>query len=339
MTETTFESILAELCDRLNSELSQGTIWERSAEFENRVRVEAHALLEAHGIAANFEPHPHVFPDIVLGEFGIEVKFTTGDSWRSVANSVLESTRDTSVKHIYLVFGKMGGEPGVSWGRYETSVIHVRTSHVPRFEVEVYPEGSAHQPRQPLFDIFGVSYLDFCSLDMEAKMLHVRAYARSRLQPGERLWWLEDSPEQERSLPLQVTLYMRLSQEEKRRYRAEATLLCPQVVKPSRAKNKYDDAAMFLLTYYGILCPQVRDLFTAGSVALRGNQVRGGNYMQRALEDLRSEMEEAASRLEDALFVEYWGRSVAPENRIREWLEMADIQARGHWVPSECLFR
>jgi hypothetical protein len=30
-----------------------------------------------------------------------------------------------------------GGKPEVRWGDYEKSVVHVRTSHLPRFEVEL----------------------------------------------------------------------------------------------------------------------------------------------------------------------------------------------------------
>jgi hypothetical protein len=157
----------------------------------------------------------------------VEVKHTTNNTWRSVANSVFESTRSEKVKHIYLIFGKMGGNPEVPWGKYDDSVIHVRTSHVPRFEVEI-------NPKRSLFAIMGLTYDDFLKLSTPEKMVHIRKYARARLKEGERLWWLEDPEETSHSLPLQVRLYMRLSQEKKRRMRAEAALLCPQIVKPSR---------------------------------------------------------------------------------------------------------
>ena len=57
----------------------------------------------------------------------------------------------------------------------------------------------------------------------------------------------------------------------------------------------------------------------------------------RSLKDIESEMRQAAERLEDALFVEYWGASVAPPRRIREWLERADQYAKD-WIPSNELF-
>ena len=47
---------------------------------------------------------------------------------------------------------------------------------------------------------------------------------------------------------------------------------------------------MYLLTYHGVLCPQARDLFSAGSVALRSDTNPWRNYLQRALKDIEPEM-------------------------------------------------
>jgi hypothetical protein len=119
--------------------------------------------------------------------------------------------------------------------------------------------------------------------------------------------------------------------------RAEASLLCPKIVSGSRVKNKYNDVAIFLLTYHGVLVSQARDLFSAGSVAMASNNTRGGIYIQRALADLEKEMLEAANRMEDALFIEYWGESVPPNKRIEKWLMLAD-QYASNWTPSKVLF-
>ncbi len=330
MTIKDFEALLTALAEKLSKELQENPTCRVPSEFETRVRTVLLELTESTGGTVDLSPSAHVFPDIVAGEFGIEVKVTNKDSWRSVANSVFEGTRDPNVKHIYLLFGKMGGTPSVRWGRYEHCVIHVRTSHVPRFEVEI-------DPKRSLFEKLGISYCDFCTLPPEEKMRYIRTYARGRLKPGDRLWWLEDKLEPEHSLPLEVRLYMGLPQEEKRRLRAEAALLCPEVVKPSRSRRKYNDATLYLLTYHGVLCPQARDLFSAGSVALRTDERRGGVYIQRSLRDIEAEMKIAAENLEDALFVEYWGRSVAPKDRIKEWLARADGYAKD-WKPSKELF-
>ncbi|MDZ4846697.1 MAG: hypothetical protein SH857_14240 [Chitinophagales bacterium] len=329
MTTKDFEEILDKLTHQLTKE-AKVSVFPSSKAFENRVRDVLQTFVKKHKIVVDYEPHPYAFPDIAVGEFGIEVKFTEKDTWRSVANSVFETFKKKEVQHIYVVFGKMGGEPQVKWQAYQDCVIHVRTSHVPRFELEIDAKSS-------LFKLMDVSYEKFSALPVEKKMRYIRQYAKSRLKAGERLWWLEEKPEQEHTLPIQVRLYMDLPQTEKRKLRAEASLLCPGIVAGSRVKNKYNDVAMYLLTYHGVLASQARDLFSAGSVAMASDSTRGGLYLQCALEDIQKEMISAALTMEDALFVEYWKESVAPEKRIKRWLEMADKIAVD-WKPSKVLF-
>ena len=332
MTQTDFENILGRAALTLREEALRSP-YTTSKQFENRVREVLQDILGS-STAIDFDPHPQAFPDIAVGSFGVEVKFTTNDTWRSVANSVLETNRIQTVSKVYVMFGKMGGEPDVKWADYESSVIHVRTSHVPRLEVEVFPA-----PAKSLFEMMGISYDEFRRSPMEDKMRHIRAYARGRLKQGERLWWLEDSPGEEHPLPIQARLYTKLSSTEKIRLRAEAVLLCPQVVDSGRSRTKYDDVVLYLLTYHGVLCHQARDLFSAGSVANPGNEEsgKGGVYIAQALKLIENDILAAAQRMDGALFEEYWGVAVPPERRIREWLRKADAIARD-WHPSAFLF-
>jgi hypothetical protein len=328
MKQNEFEQILETACESLTGEARE-KIFPSSARFEKRVREVLRDLTtEYPEIKIDFNPHPQAFPDIAVDSFGVEVKFTLADTWRSVANSVLETNRIESVEKLYLIFGKMGGTPEVKWDDYEKSIIHVRTSHVPRFEVEISAEHS-------LFELMGITYDAFRVLPMEEKMRYIREYARSRLQKGERLWWLENS--NDHTLPIQARLYTALSTEEKTKLRAEAVLLCPGIVQSGNIKNKYDDVVLYLLTYHGVICHQARDLFSAGSVANPNNDDEGGIYIERALKLIEKEMMEAALAMDDALFVEYWGESVPPEQRIKKWLAKADMLARG-WQPSKSLF-
>lgn len=49
------------------------------------------------------------FPDIVAKNFyGIEVKTTAQNHWKTTGNSVLESTRVEDVERIFMLFGKLG---------------------------------------------------------------------------------------------------------------------------------------------------------------------------------------------------------------------------------------
>ena len=330
MTKEEFEQHLDAIASKLRTE-ARVRAFATSKQFEDRVRDVVSETIVDPSIAIDFEPHPQAFPDIAVGEFGIEVKFTTNDEWRSVANSVLETNRIESVKHVYIMFGKMGGVPDVRWGEYEKSVMHVRTSHVPRFEVQI------GAPRS-LFELMGISYDDFRVLEMHDKMQYIREYARSRLKEGERLWWLEDAPGEEHTFSIQARLFTELDDAEKVGLRAEAILLCPQIVKSGRAKHKYDDVALFMLTYHGVLCHQARDMFSAGSVGNPENDDEGGLYIARMLKLMEEELIKAAMRMEMALFEEYWGTAVDPKDRIKEWLRRADQFAGGKWKPSHELF-
>ena len=332
MKEEEFIDILNSLCSTLTAE-AKASPFRQSGEFETRVRNFVIEAVKSSGISVEVFPAAQAFPDVVVGRFGIEVKFAEKNTWRSVANSVLESNRNQDVEKVFIVFGKMGGEPEVRWAEYEKVVMHVRTSHVPRFEVELDPA-----PEHSLFERMGVTYDEFRLSPMENKMEHIRAYARSRLKPGERLWWLEDHPENpEHTMSIQARLYTSLSMEEKTKLRAEAVLLSPKIVSSSRSRDKYNDIVLYLLTYHGVICHQARDLFSAGSVANPTNDDDGGIYIERAIKLLELEMLNAAQTMDEELLKEYWGYTVDPDDRIEHWLRQADKCAKD-WIPSSSLF-
>jgi hypothetical protein len=138
MTEGEFIDMLRNVCSTLTHE-ARTSGFDSARAFESRVRDLVHNASAAYGENVELAPPAQSFPDIVVGEFGIEVKFTSNDTWRSVANSVLESNRAPQVVKIFLIFGKLGGIPEVRYAEYASCVMHVRTSHVPRFEVEIEP--------------------------------------------------------------------------------------------------------------------------------------------------------------------------------------------------------
>jgi hypothetical protein len=324
MSPKEFEAILDQLVSQLR-ETAREQIFRTSKQFEDAVREGLETIFAPYGLKVKADHHPQDFPDVALGEFGVEVKFTENDQWRSIANSVLERRKNDLVRHIYLVFGKMGGEPDVRWGRYEDCVVHVRTSHVPRFEVEIGTTNS-------LFSRLGISYNEFSQLSMPEKMVYLRQYAR-RPENKEYIWWLDDHLEEIHDLPKNVRRYTQLSGEEKKELRGEAALLCPEVL--GKDRDKYDKVAFYCLIHRAVICTG-RDLFTAGSIT--GGQDTGGDYLKKGLVLVQEHMVRAAQNLEEGLFQEYWGYSVPPDERIYEWLRRADQLAHG-WVPSDVLFK
>lgn len=330
MTPAEFEAVLDRATQFLTTNLRTGTLYHGPEPFEQGVLATLQNAASDLGVTVEPTYHGHAFPDIRVDGYGVEVKYSARDTWNAVGNSVFESMRDPTVKAVYVVFGKVGGRPEARWGKYADCVSHVRVSNSPRFVVDM------ERNEQPLFERLEISYEDFTKLDDDGKMRHVRDYWRERLPPGEHLWWLEPS----HTLPINVRLYTHLPQAEKSMYRAEAALLCPQICKGPRSRRKYEDAAMYLLTYHGVFCPLARDLFSAGSVALRSDETRGGNYLLRALQDIEHLMIDAAHRLPDALFVGYWDESCEPHNRVARWVALADAYAsNAGWKPSAELFR
>ena len=325
-----FEKHLTSICSELTCRVAASRPQNAKA-FEHLVREQVQ--IEFPELEVDFYSSEQAFPDIVLGKYGIEVKLNSSDSWRSIANSVMETNRNEEVESIYVVFAKLGGIPAVDWRSYEDCVMHVRTSHVPRFELEI-------GARESLFSKLGITYNEFWRMDIHRKMDYIRSYARGRLKVGERLWWLEDDPQTEEphTVPIQARLYTTLSIDEKIRYRGEAALLCPRIVGSGRARNKYDDVVLYLMTYRGVLCHQARDLFSAGSVGNPDRTLNGSNYIENSIRLLEPSMRIAANTLDDRLFVEYWGELVPPAERIQRWLQLADGYAVG-WRPSERLFQ
>lgn len=371
MTKSSFLLLLQRICTRLTHEARQ-TGFTKALEFEARVRAvvqdEADTMDQetaAGDTATNGErlnlqvdtqPPAQAFPDIVLGDCGIEVKFTESDSWRCIANSVLETNKVQGVHTIAVVYCKMGGTPEVKFDMWDRAVMHVRTSHVPRFELEIGAEES-------LFSKMNISYANFSSLPMSEKMQYIRKYAKARLREGEHLWWIDDRDSDDSgansNLQMNARLYIHLPDAEQDKVRAEALILCPQILGSGRARNKYSDAVMFMMTYYGILCHQARDLYSSGSAAGVGgngqskatgvdNQLKSKglekNHILKYMLLHEAQLLKAITELDKRLFKEYWGENLADgilstrSGRIQYWLKRADEEAKGY-RPSDWIFK
>ena len=328
MTQSEFEAVLDRATKTLAADLQKSAQFHDPEQFERRVLRVLELEVPRYNVEVGRSFHPHAFPDIVVGEFGIEVKYSKRDTWHALGNSILEQMRDFRATKIYVLFGKTGGKVEVTWRHYADCIEDIRVTNAPRFALNM------DTSIDPLFQRMNTTYDAFSVLSEEDKMSQVRKYARDGIDRGERPWWLEPS----HALPIRMRLYMSLTSVEKRKYRAEAAILFPGVCSDSRVKGgKYADAALYLLMHRGVFCPQARDLYSAGSVVPDSDQTAQGNYVLRSLRGIDKEMRDAASNLDDNLFVSYWGQSCLPARRIDEWLKRADACAKG-WKPSDWLF-
>lgn len=192
MQHELFEKLLTETCKSLTLTAQKEKI--SSKGLEEHVVATLSRICPKFGfnsshvsIASDYTSE-QVFPDISIGEYGVEVKHTTGNKWRCIGNSINEGHRNKNVKFVYIIYGKMGGNPEVKWGRYEESVVHVRSSHRLRFEVEVPGKSEDN-----LFNKMGVAYTDFSKMDYPEKMKYVRKYAKDQQIKNNRyIWWLDE---------------------------------------------------------------------------------------------------------------------------------------------------
>src|SRR5690606_31221809 len=125
-----------------------------------------------------------LFPDIVVNKYyGVEVKSTTQNHWKTTGNSVLESTRIKGVERIYLMFGKLAAPIEFRCRPYEECLSDVVVTHSPRYLIDMdLSKGKT------IFDKMEKTY-DQLRLH-QPPLEPVVNYYRSRLKPGEQIWWL-----------------------------------------------------------------------------------------------------------------------------------------------------
>lgn len=191
------------------------------------------------------------FPDIVAAKFyGVEVKSTKGDHWTSTGSSILEATRLQDVERIFMTFGKLGGKPIEFLSRpYEECLGGIAVTHMPRYLIDM-----RLQEGETIFDKLGISYDQLRK--MENPIAPVSKYYRSKLKPGESLWWAGDGADE--TVSATIRLWKNVSAEEKRRFTIYGCVNFPEVF-----GGDYDRYALWL-TSQGVVDPHIRDQFSAG---------------------------------------------------------------------------
>lgn len=191
------------------------------------------------------------FPDIVAcGYYGVEVKSTKSNSWKSTGSSILESTRVDNVERIYLTFGKLGGNPVEFLSKpYEQCLYDIAVTHMPRYLIDMQLDQG-----KTIFDKMGIPYDDL--REMDNPVPPVAEYYRKRLKPGETLWWTSDPVEE--PVSAKIRLWRTLSTEEKLLYKIYALVNYPEVF-----CGNYDAYSLWL-TSQGVVDAHLRDQFSAG---------------------------------------------------------------------------
>ncbi|MEJ0104298.1 MAG: hypothetical protein WDO19_17800 [Bacteroidota bacterium] len=195
------------------------------------------------------------FPDIIANKYyGVEVKSTTQNHWKTTGNSVLESTRVDGIERIYMLFGKLGAPIEFRFRPYEECLSEVVVTHSPRYLIDMnLAIGST------IFDKMNIKYDDLRTRSNPIKP--VVEYYKSKLKQGDDIWWL-DQGDNSNASNLIIKIWSNLNTNEKLELKVKSMAFFPEVF--SNNNDKFGRLAIWLITKEAVVCPNIRDIFTAG---------------------------------------------------------------------------
>lgn len=262
------------------------------------------------------------FPDIVANRlYGVEVKSTNKNHWKSIGSSILESTRIQDVERIYLTFGKLGAPVEFKSRPYEDCLSGISVTHYPRYQIDMELEKG-----NTIFDKIGVPYDELRKMDNPVRPVSI--YYKSQLKPGESLWWANSDDLEQSVIPPTVRLWSTTSPEEKERLTVCGYALFPEVLSLGGPK-KYNRYALWLVTQRGIVNTNIRDSFSAGGKVCMRTKDGINIAMPAAFGRIRkyhSLIEECLYETDEETLSEYWETRVE-ENRLKQWCKMIALAA------------
>lgn len=211
----------------------------------------------------------HSFPDIIAENYyGVEVKSTKSNHWTSTGSSIVESTRNDLVENIYMLFGKLGGNPPEFRCRpYEEVLYDIAVTHSPRYLINMELEYG-----KTIFDKMQVTYNEFRTT--EDNISKVREYYKQKAKHGKEMPWWISSNDVEKPINFNLRLWNAIDISERKHLTAFCLILFPEIWAPnSNPKTKYNQASLWLCSFAQVVCPNIRDAFTAGGKITCENNV------------------------------------------------------------------
>lgn len=286
------------------------------------------------------------FPDIIAAcYYGVEVKSTKSDHWKSTGGSIIESTRNASVEDIYMLFGKLGGTPKFKCRPYQDCLYDIAVTHSPRYLIDMNIGES-----ETIFSKMGISYDDLRASD--DSISQVRKYYRKKTKgDGKKnvAWWLNDKEEENQSIV--VNLFGALPNEVKEHIKLEMLILFPIAI----IDGDYSEVAMWLLSRHNSLCYNMRDVFSAGGKAdlLNGKKMAtpvprivkvfldSADKVREIIDTMRPEIAQCDPQLlQDGDLFQNWIKLIDEECKkrygrdalFRSWYENGDVLSKSKKV-------
>ena len=175
------------------------------------------------------------FPDIIAKKYyGIEVKTTTQNHWKTTGNSVLESTGVADVERIFMLFAKLASPIEFRCRPYEDVLSEVVVTHSPRYLIDMNLK-----PGETIFDKIKMPYDTIRKT--ENTIRPIVEYYKSKLKPGEDLWWIE-SEERDSSSNMVIQIWKNLSTQQKQTIRTRAMTYFTELF--GNSNNKFERLAI-----------------------------------------------------------------------------------------------
>ena len=261
------------------------------------------------------------FPDIVAKKYyGIEVKTTTQNHWKTTGNSVLESTRVEDVERIFMLFAKLASPIEFRCRPYEECLSEVVVTHSPRYLIDMNLEEG-----KTIFDKINIPY-DVLR-KKENPLRQIVDYYKSKLKPGEDLWWIDQ--ENSNASNLVIKIWNNLSLKEKQDLKIKAMIYFPELF--SKSNDKFGRFAIWLVTREGIVCPNIRDLFTAGGKSdflVGKKKYKNVPRIFLNLFDNSDSIIQTLMTTSSVELSEYWGIKTTDKRKIADWIELVSSHAK-----------
>lgn len=251
------------------------------------------------------------FPDIIAQKyFGVEVKTSKQDHWTTTGNSVLETTRVDGIEKIFLLFGKMYPPIEFRYRNYEDCLSEVVVTHSPRYLIDMnLKDGNT------IFDKIEIPYNVLRKKSNPIKP--ILDYYKKQLKEGEEVWWIDQN--EEKSKNLIIKFWNSLTMSQRNYYKAIGMVLFPEIF-----YSDFNRFALWLYDSQSIICPNIRDQFSAGgqhTITWQNTTYKNIPQILKRLSELKENIISIFNTTKSQNFYDYW-EIPQIKNPREDWIDL-----------------
>lgn len=255
------------------------------------------------------------FPDIIAKKlYGVEVKTTKQNHWKSTGNSVLETTRVEFVENIFIYFGKLANPVGFKYKPYQDCLYDIAVTHSPRYLIDM-----DINTEDTIFSKLQIPYNKLRQLPNPIKPF-VDFY-RKKTRPGEEPWWMDEN---KALVNPTIRIFSNLLKEEKEKFVTFSIAYFPEIF--GKSPTKYHRIAGWLASRYGVVDSSLRDRFSAGGQVTLELGLMRYDKIPRIYMNLSECFREIINIINETPLDDlsyYWGKELnSYTNLIDTWLKL-----------------